>query len=62
MSSDYTPNPKTPREHLDNCRFQLENVQGWMTANDNEVARIKAECLVRAAVELVAALSLKEAE
>lgn len=61
MSSEYTANPKTPREHLDNCRFQVENVQGWLTADDLAVARIKAECLVRSAVELVAALSPKEA-
>lgn len=57
MSSSYINSPKTPREHLDNCRFQLENVQGWIGAAEDSVALIKARCLLRETELLIAALS-----
>lgn len=60
MSSSYINRPKTPREHLDNCQFQIANVEGWLGASDLQVARIKAECLLRDATALVQSLSETE--
>lgn len=56
MSANYHPDPKTPREHCDNCAFQLANVQGWLGADDPACALIKAECLRDAVNELIASL------
>lgn len=60
--STYNPNARTPEEHLTNCRFQLENVAGYLEmAADfkkpahRHAAAIKANCLLESAQLLVAA-------
>lgn len=47
---------KTP---IQQCRFQLENVEGWLSVNDNECALIKAKCLYSATKKLIEELSKK---
>lgn len=61
--SAFNPNAKTPEEHLANVRFQLENVEGWLsvdTANGRMSAAIKAECLLDAATQLHAAFAAEQ--
>jgi len=62
----YIIDASTPEELASNCRFQLENVEGWIAqatrgrAGAMEVAAIKAECLLTAVQLLVD--SFKNAE
>lgn len=44
---------------LEQEEFQLENVQGWISANDHESALIKALCLKEAVDLLIDELSKK---
>lgn len=45
--------PKTIEEFENNVKFQLINVNGWMSLKDYDCALIKARCLVVALQELV---------
>lgn len=51
--SGFIHNPITIEEHEQNVRFQLSNVNGWMSVNDYEAALIKARCLVDALENLM---------
>jgi hypothetical protein len=53
---NYIPQARTPEEHLSNVLFQAANVKGWLSAQKTENATAKAECLLREAELLVAAL------
>lgn len=37
---------------IDDIRNQLENIEGWLSAGNTQLALIKAKCLVDAADEL----------
>ena len=50
------PKAQTPEEHLANYRFQLENIEGYLSVPHARFsAKVKAECLLRSAQALVAA-------
>jgi hypothetical protein len=51
--SGFIENPITIKEHEQNVRFQLSNVNGWMSVKDYESALIKARCLVDALENLM---------
>ena len=55
MSADkFNNQASTPAEHLSNCRFQLENIEGYLDFSPG-MAAAKAKCLLDAAGLLVAA-------
>lgn len=43
--SDYITNPSSYDDFKRNIDFHIQNVQGWISANDYEAAMIKAQCL-----------------
>ena len=55
-------NPITIEDFAVNAKFQLSNVNGWMSVDEYECALIKARCLVDALENLmVLKLGLPEA-
>lgn len=44
--SGFIQNPITIEDFAFNARFQLSNVNGWMSVDEYECALIKARCLV----------------
>lgn len=50
----YFPEPEKTEEFESNVRFQIQNVQGYMSCFDYESALIKANCVVKAIEELIA--------
>jgi hypothetical protein len=58
--SAYLASAQTPQEVASNVRFQLENVEGWLSVNELECARIKADCLLEEAQKLVKALAARD--
>ena len=57
----YNADPQTVEDFISNAHFQLDNVDGYTQmardrVHDFHAARIKAECLVEAANELLAKL------
>lgn len=70
LRTGYISNPRTLEEHLHNCRFQLENIEGWLALGANhpgkasagvESAAVKANCLLSDVKALVEALHKERA-
>jgi hypothetical protein len=60
VPKSYNPRASRPEEHLMNLKFQLVQVEFWLSNGDKymhskEHARIKSACLLEAAEKLVAA-------
>ena len=53
--SSYINNPSTIEDFKQNVKFQMDNVNGWISINDYQSALIKANCLVDALREIVEA-------
>lgn len=53
--SIYINNPSTIEDFKQNVKFQMDNVNGWISINDYQSALIKANCLVDALRKIVEA-------
>jgi len=51
--SGFISEPKNIEDFEQNARFQFENVAGWMSAPDYELALLKAKNLVEALEDLI---------
>lgn len=49
----YIENPKSIDDFMKNIKFQLSNVEGYISINSMESAKIKAECLMSATKEFI---------